>query len=60
MHLRTVQTQLSVSIQAGSACHRSIEVSMQALDCDSMCVHILLCNVSAYGGGDGKHLNLCI
>ncbi len=40
--------------------HRSIEVSMQALDCDSMRVHILLCNVSAYGGGDGKYLNLCI
>lgn len=48
MHLRTAQTQLSVSIQAGSACHRSIEISMQALDRDFVCV--LSCDVSAYGG----------
>lgn len=67
MHLRTVQTQLSVSIQAGSACHRSIEISMQALDRDCVCVcecvRVLSCDVSSYGGRGYREvsnsLNLC-
>lgn len=55
MHIGTVETQLSVSIEPGSACHRSIEISMQVLDCDStgVCVFVCVCEVNACGGWGG-------